>query len=97
VARIGGDEFVALLPGSDERVAQGLKERIESMIELNNQFYPGQKLSLAIGIASCNAASQVEATIHAADQAMFLEKTRFYEASQQERRRLDSSQDTSQP
>lgn len=97
VARIGGDEFVALLPGSDERVAHGLKERIESMIELNNQFYPGQKLSLAIGIASCSAASQVEATIHAADQAMFLEKARFYEASQRERRRLDSSQDAPQP
>ena len=45
VARIGGDEFVALLPGCDERVAQGLKERIGSMIELNNQFYSGQHLS----------------------------------------------------
>lgn len=97
VARIGGDEFVALLPGSDERVAHGLKERIESMIDLNNQFYPGQKLSLAIGIASCSAASQVEATIHAADQAMFLEKTRFYETSQQERRRFDNSLDAPQP
>ena len=97
VARIGGDEFVALLPGSDERVAQGLKERIESMIDLNNQFYPGQKLSLAIGVASCSAASQVEAAVHAADQAMFLEKTRFYETSQRERRRSDGNHDTAQP
>ena len=97
VARIGGDEFVALLPGSDLRVAQGLKERIESMIELNNQFYPGHKLSLAIGIAVCDAAPLVEASIHAADQAMFLEKSRFYEASQRERRRLDSSQDPTKP
>jgi diguanylate cyclase (GGDEF)-like protein len=97
VARIGGDEFVALLPGSDLRVAQGLKERIESMIELNNQFYPGHKLSLAIGIAVCDAAPLVEASIHAADQAMFLEKARFYEASQRERRRLDSNQDPTKP
>lgn len=87
VARIGGDEFVALLPGSDERVAQGLKERIESMIELNNQFYPGQKLSLAIGMATCAQASQVEAALHEADQAMFREKTRFYEEAKLERRR----------
>ena len=29
VARVGGDEFMALLPGSDERGAQALKERIE--------------------------------------------------------------------
>lgn len=87
VARIGGDEFIALLPGSDERVAIGLKDRIESMIELNNQFYPGQRLSLAIGSASCTAAAQVEACIHEADQAMFRAKTRFYEEAKQERRR----------
>jgi diguanylate cyclase (GGDEF)-like protein len=87
MARIGGDEFVALLPGSDERVAQGLKERIESMLELNNQFYPGQKISLAMGIASCTNASGVEAAIHAADQAMFEAKTRYYDEANIERRR----------
>jgi diguanylate cyclase (GGDEF)-like protein len=87
VARIGGDEFIALLPGSDERVAAGLQERIESMIELNNQFYTGQRLSMAIGIATCHAASQVEAALHEADQAMFREKSRYYDESQLERRR----------
>lgn len=87
VARIGGDEFVALLPGSDERMAQGLKERIDSMIELNNQFYPGQHLSMAIGIASCHSASDVEATIQAADQGMYTAKARFYEEAKLERRR----------
>jgi diguanylate cyclase (GGDEF)-like protein len=87
MARIGGDEFVALMPGSDERAAQGLRERIESILELNNQFYPGQKLSLAIGIASCHSAAEVESTIHAADQAMFEAKTRYYELAQLERRR----------
>lgn len=87
VARVGGDEFIALLPGSDERVAIALKDRIESMIELNNQFYPGQRLSLAIGTACCSAAGQVEATIHEADQAMFRAKARYYEEATLERRR----------
>ncbi|APW43427.1 sensor domain-containing diguanylate cyclase [Rhodoferax saidenbachensis] len=87
VARIGGDEFIALLPGCDERAAIGLKERIESMIELNNQFYPGQKLTMAIGTASCTSASQVEAAIHAADQSMYQAKTRYYEEAKIERRR----------
>ena len=87
MARIGGDEFIALLPGNDERVAQGLKERIESMLELNNQFYPGQKISLAMGIASCTSAAGVEAAIHAADQAMFEAKTRYYDEAKIERRR----------
>ena len=86
MARIGGDEFVALMPGCDERAALGLKERIESLLDLNNQFYPGQKLSLALGIASCHAAVDVEATLHAADQAMFAAKKRHYELNNQERR-----------
>jgi diguanylate cyclase (GGDEF)-like protein len=87
VARIGGDEFIALLPGSDERVAIGLQERIESMIEMNNQFYSGERLSMAIGIATCQAAGGVEAALHAADQAMFKEKSRYYDESKIERRR----------
>jgi diguanylate cyclase (GGDEF)-like protein len=86
VARIGGDEFVALLPGCDERVARGLKERIESMLELNNQFYSGQHLSLAIGIATCTSASQVEDAIHYADQAMFAAKDQYYKTNRIERR-----------
>lgn len=87
VARIGGDEFIALLPGSDERTAQALKERIDSMLELNNQFYPGQKLSLSIGIASCQNATEVEHCIQLADQRMYAQKKQFYEESLLERRK----------
>ena len=87
MARIGGDEFVALLPGADERVAFDLKGRIESMIELNNQFYPGYTLSLAVGVASAQRASEVEDALHAADQAMFDAKSRFYQDGRFERRR----------
>ena len=88
LARIGGDEFIALMPGCDDRVAQGLKERIATMVELNNQFYPGVRLSIAIGIATCHTSGQVEATIHEADQAMFADKERHYAENQLERRRL---------
>lgn len=87
MARIGGDEFVALLPGADERVALDLKGRIESMIELNNQFYPGHALSLSIGVASAQRASEVEDALHAADRAMFDAKARFYQEGRHERRR----------
>lgn len=87
IARVGGDEFVALLPGADDRVARALQERIGSIIELNNQFYPGHHLSLAIGIATCETAAQVEATLNAADKAMFSEKARYYEEARLDRRR----------
>ncbi len=88
VARIGGDEFVALMPGCDERQARGLKERIDSMLEINNQFYSGQRVSISIGIASCHAAAEVEDAIHRADQAMFAAKDQYYRANRIERRHL---------
>lgn len=86
-ARIGGDEFVVLLPGSDERVAMGLQERIESMVDLNNQFYPGQKLSMAIGKALCRSAVDVENALHEADQAMFEAKRTYYKHNKLDRRK----------
>ena len=88
IARVGGDEFIALLPGSDERSAYALKERIESVLELSNQFYPGQKLSLSIGIATCQNATEVEQCIQFADQQMYAQKKRFYEESNLERRKI---------
>ena len=57
------------------------------MIQLNHQFSPGPHLSLAIGMASCRAAADVEAALHEADQAMFGEKVRFYEEAKIDRRR----------
>lgn len=85
-ARIGGDEFIVLLPGVDERSALALQDRILSMLELNNQFYPGQPVSLAIGIASCQSGDMVESAIHRADQAMYAEKTRYYQDKGVDRR-----------
>jgi diguanylate cyclase (GGDEF)-like protein len=87
IARIGGDEFVALLPGCDERIAQSFKERIESLLEINNQYYSGRKLSLAIGIATAPASTRVDSLSNEADKAMFAAKSRFYEDTQVERRR----------
>ena len=85
-ARIGGDEFTVLLPGVDERGAFALQERILSMLDLNNQFYPGQPISLAMGIACCRSGDSVEATIHRADQAMYAEKIRYYQDKGVDRR-----------
>ena len=87
-ARIGGDEFTVLLPGTDERGAQALLERIVSMLDLNNQFYPGQHLSLAMGTATCQSGDAVEATINRADQAMYAEKNRYYQQQSIDRRHM---------
>ena len=87
-ARIGGDEFTVLLPGIDEHGALAVQARILSLLELNNQFYPGQHLSVAMGLACCRADEVVESAVHRADQAMYAEKNRYYEQKNVNRRRL---------
>ncbi|SDM48756.1 diguanylate cyclase (GGDEF) domain-containing protein [Oryzisolibacter propanilivorax] len=86
-ARIGGDEFCILLPGGgDERAVHAMAERLLSLQELNNQFYPGQALSLSIGSAVAHAGDQLEAAVHQADHAMYAHKARYYADRGVERR-----------
>ncbi|WP_367849574.1 diguanylate cyclase [Rhodoferax sp. WC2427] len=86
VARTGGDEFAMLLPGTDDRGALATIDRIHSILELNNQFYSGHKLSIAIGMATCTSSDQLEAALIRADRAMYVEKTRYYQEQHIERR-----------
>jgi diguanylate cyclase (GGDEF)-like protein len=89
-ARIGGDEFAVVLPKTDERGAEAMRERIVSMLELNNQFYAGQSgrmLNLAMGVATCEAGDQLDAALQRADRAMYEEKARYYRESKADRRR----------
>ena len=90
-ARVGGDEFAVLMPGIEQRGAEQLKDRIHSLLELNNQFYGGDsglQLSLSIGVASCTAGNEIEAALSRADKAMYEEKASFYRsAGAPERRR----------
>ena len=85
-ARIGGDEFAVLLSGADERAAQAVMEHVTSLQELNNQFYPGQLLSLAMGVAVAWDGAAVGAAVHQADIAMYEAKARYYESHGTDRR-----------
>jgi len=87
-ARIGGDEFVVLLPATDERGAFAAQERILSLLELNNQFYPGQSVSLSMGLACGREGEAMEAVVQRADQAMYVAKARYYEDKELDRRHL---------
>lgn len=85
-ARIGGDEFIVLLPGTDERGAQAMQDRILSLLEINNQFYPGQPIHMAMGFACGQQGVSVDTLVHRADKAMYAEKTRYYQNLAQNRR-----------
>ena len=77
-----------LLPGTDDRGGLAVKERIESLLELNNQFYTGNTLSLSLGMARADSGAQIEAAIQKADREMYAEKARYYNTVQTDRRQL---------
>ena len=77
---------MVLLPATDERGALAVQERIRSLLELNNQFYPGQAVGLSMGIACCQEGESIEAAVHRADQAMYAEKARYYQEREIDRR-----------
>lgn len=79
VARTGGDEFMVLLPGRDERGAATVVEQIEQVVELNNQFYPGTGLSFSIGAATCLQGERLSDVVKVADSRMYDAKRAYYE------------------
>lgn len=74
VARVGGDEFAVLMPGQDLDYAARLADRLQRLIEVNNQFYQGPELSVAIGYAQTGPDLPFAAAERAADMAMYANK-----------------------
>lgn len=79
-ARVGGDEFMVLLPGQDADAGQGIMEDIQKMVALNNQFYTGPALSLSMGCATCYDKAGMTDVLRSADMAMYQNK-RLYHAT----------------
>lgn len=72
--RIGGDEFMVVLPGMDEAGAEGVLVDIRRLIELNNQFYAGTPLSVSVGMATAHGRDEFERALRDADLAMYRDK-----------------------
>ncbi|MFT4172539.1 MAG: sensor domain-containing diguanylate cyclase [Rhodocyclaceae bacterium] len=86
VARIGGDEFAVLLPGTDEDGITPIVERIRAVVDMNNQFYTGPRLSFAIGTATAVQPGELTRAIQRADELMYVAKRAFYQQLQNDRR-----------
>ncbi len=85
-ARIGGDEFVILMPGAGEAEIHDLVENINKLITLNNRFYSEHELSASIGWASRFEDESMEALVQRADMKMYEAKRVFYESRDNNRR-----------
>jgi diguanylate cyclase (GGDEF)-like protein len=87
VARIGGDEFVVLMPGRVERDGEELTEAIDNLVALNNQYYSSVPLSFAIGAATSRPGERLESVVRRADAAMYVKKHAYYSDQAHDRRR----------
>lgn len=88
-ARIGGDEFVVLLPATDERGGHAMLERIQQLVELNNQFYSGLQLSFSMGVGTAQQGERIEVAVHNADTQMYEAKQTYYSTQPAFNRRGD--------
>jgi diguanylate cyclase (GGDEF)-like protein len=89
-ARVGGDEFAILMPASDEREAKAMMERIQTLLQLNNQFYSGLDLSLSMGSATTQPGERLESLEKRADLLMYRAKRAYY-SSLRHRRRTEAA------
>jgi diguanylate cyclase (GGDEF)-like protein/PAS domain S-box-containing protein len=73
VARIGGDEFVAILPRTNAEAAQLALKRINHFLELNNKNKPNE-LKISIGMATSDQQAPLAETVKKADDRMYQDK-----------------------
>ena len=71
VARIGGDEFVVLMPGADEEGAGRVAGKIEAMIAGHNNAVEGPlRLSVSMGLHSADG-RDIDRLLQEADRRMY--------------------------
>ena len=91
--RIGGDEFVAILQSSDkdkqERLMNYIDSRISAINETIKEFKTKAPLAISKGVSSYikGEDADVQAVFCRADEAMYSDKTAYYQIHDRRRRR----------
>ena len=75
LARIGGDEFAAILPNTDHETSEKIAKRIRDNIAEHNKEHPDMPMSLSLGLATAeNRETPIQATFKKADDLMYRDK-----------------------
>ena len=75
--RIGGEEFAALLPATDERTAWAIAERLRTVIEQTPLEHHGDRIPITVSIGLMSGtltADNIETMIQCADKVMYRAK-----------------------
>ncbi|WP_151981388.1 sensor domain-containing diguanylate cyclase [Acinetobacter guerrae] len=78
-SRIGGDEFVILMPGTDEVAVLVMLQTIQELFNIDNQYYSSQPISMSFGSATTLESESIESMLKRADQQMYQRKKHFYQ------------------
>lgn len=90
-SRIGGDEFVVLLPGADEAALQHCIHTLNELLMVDNQFNVSQLMQISIGSATLHHNERIEDMLKRADFAMYQEKRAYYAQVDADRRHNSAS------
>jgi diguanylate cyclase (GGDEF)-like protein len=74
IARVGGDEFVLILPQTDARTAASVMARIRAEEAEHNRRCRDYQVRISMGIATCEKGQSLVGTLRRADKRMYLEK-----------------------
>jgi diguanylate cyclase (GGDEF)-like protein len=74
LGRYGGDEFVAILPETEEAEARVLAERVRGKISAATALSAGEPVDASVGIAQWSSGWSAEAILAAADRALLAAK-----------------------
>ena len=77
-SRIGGDEFVVLLPNADEASLQSSLQSLRELMIIDNQYHSIHPISLSVGHASSRPNERIEDTLRRADKHMYMQKKQYY-------------------
>jgi diguanylate cyclase (GGDEF)-like protein len=76
ICRIGGDEFVVLLPNTGEPEARIIMERLNKQVNLYNKDHPDLPIGISIGVSTASQGESLLGHLKIADNLMYEEKAR---------------------
>lgn len=72
IGRVGGEEFLILMPRADEEAATNAVERLKSYVqEMIVKNYPGTEYTFSAGVIEWSPSLDIDALYHQADQVLY--------------------------